>query len=234
MMRPSGIWWCWPIFGAMPTGCWLAQAGLLDGREATSYWRCQDDYRRRFPAVNWCFERLITESANLCCAAGASAMNDLLLHQVNRLCGAKVASGISRDIMFDMRRAYDFTPLGFGGYKQHGDRAIEQVQQWLESHYPEQLVLAEVARRHGMSLRNFARRFVAATGEKPLAYLQRIRVDVARNLLIHSDKPIQQIALAVGYQDSSYFCRQFRLQTRLTPAVYRRHYRLSEERPADT
>ena len=208
-------------------GCgvyWIAALGYLDGREATTYWRQHDNFTELFPQVQWEKDKVITESDNIYCAAGGNSMADLMLNLAIRLFGDSVARGISRDILFDIRRSYDFAPLRMSSQRSHGDRLIEQVQAWLESRYSEEIRLADVAQSHGMSLRNFARRFSAATGEKPLAYLQRIRLEAARDLLVHSDKSIKHISLDVGYSDSSYFCRLFRTQVGQTPAAYRKQF----------
>ncbi|GAB3110255.1 helix-turn-helix domain-containing protein [Aestuariicella hydrocarbonica] len=208
-------------------GCgvyWVAAAGYLNGSEATTYWRQHDDFAQLFPEVSWQKDKAITESDNIYCAAGGNSMGDLMLNLAIRLFGESVARGISRDILFDIRRSYDFAPLRMGSQRSHGDRLIEQVQAWLESRYSEEVRLADVAKNHGMSLRNFARRFSSATGEKPLAYLQRVRLEAARDLLVHSDKSIKHISLDVGYSDSSYFCRLFRTQIGQTPAAYRKQF----------
>ncbi len=208
-------------------GCgiyWVAGTGYLDGREATTYWREHDHFAEMFPGVLWQKDKVISESANVYCTSGGTAMADLLLNLAIRLFGDGVARGISRDILFDIRRSYDFAPLRINRQRHHGDRLIEQVQVWLETRYSEDVRLADVAEQHGMSLRNFARRFNSATGEKPLAYLQRIRLEAARDLLVHSDKSIKHISLDVGYSDSSYFCRLFRTQVGVTPAAYRKQF----------
>ncbi len=209
-------------------GCgvyWAAATGGLVGQEATTYWRQHDNFCSMFPGVRWQKNKVITESDHIICAAGGTAMQDVLLNLAVRLFGDGVARGISRDILFDVRRSYEFAPMRMSRQRHHGDRLIEQVQVWLESRYSEDIRLADVADNHGMSLRNFARRFAAATGEKPLAYLQRIRLEAARDLLVHSDKSIKHISLDVGYSDSSYFCRLFRTQVGHTPAAFRRQYK---------
>src|SRR5690606_23063445 len=94
---------------------------------------------------------------------------------------------------------------------------------WLEEHYTEKFRLEDVASRHGMSIRNFMRRFQAATGDKPLHYLQRLRVETAKNLLTGSRKSIKTISYEVGYDDASFFARLFRQHTGLSPNQYRQH-----------
>lgn len=204
---------------------WLAQAGLLDGKEATTYWQYLESFQQRFHQVKWQAKTPITEDGNVCCVMGATSANDMLLHYISKLCGVKVAQGISRDILFDSRRSYEVPVFGLTQYRQHEDYQIEQIQHWFDGHFSEAFEMAVVAKQFGMSLRNFARRFERATGEKPLAYLQQLRTTVAKDMLIYSDNSIKHIALDVGYQDSSYFSRLFKRHLMMSPAEYRRQYR---------
>ena len=112
--------------------------------------------------------------------------------------------------------------MGFGGQKLHQDLSILHIQQWLEEHYAERFRFEDVAREHGMSIRNFMRRFQAATGDKPLHYLQRLRIETAKGLLSATRKSIKTISYDVGYDDASFFARLFRQHTGLSPNLYRR------------
>lgn len=204
---------------------WPAQAGLLDNREATTYWHYLDTFREMFPQVNWQPQTPITESGSICCVAGAASASDMLLHYITKLCGTEVAQGVNRDLLFDTRRAYEVPPLGLETHRQHSDYQIEQVQSWLDRHYSEEFEMVELAQHFSMSLRNFARRFERATGLKPLAYVQQLRTSIAKDMLVYSDKSIKHIALDVGYQDSSYFSVLFKRHTDMTPANYRQQYK---------
>ncbi|PTT69097.1 AraC family transcriptional regulator, partial [Pseudomonas sp. HMWF007] len=82
----------------------------------------------------------------------------------------------------------------------------------------------DVAREHGMSIRNFMRRFQTATGDKPLHYLQRLRIETAKGLLSGSRKSIKTISYEVGYDDASFFARLFRQHTELSPNQYRQQF----------
>jgi transcriptional regulator GlxA family with amidase domain len=203
---------------------WLAEAGLLDGKEATTYWRFFDQFATRYPKVALNREKHITDADDLYCASGVTSARDLYLYLIERFCGVSVAQGVSRDILYEVQRSYTPGRLGFGGQKLHQDPAILQVQQWLEDHYSDKFRFEDVAREHGMSIRNFMRRFQAATGDKPLHYLQRLRIETARSLLSTTRKSIKTISYEVGYDDASFFARLFRQHTNLSPNHYRNQY----------
>lgn len=200
---------------------WLAAAGLLDGREATTYWRFFEEFRQRFPQVILNPDKHLTDADNVYCAGGPVSACDLYIYLIERFCGASVAQAVSRDILYEVQRSYAPGRMGFGGQKLHQDALILQVQQWLEGHFAEKFRFEDVARQHGMSIRNFMRRFQTATGDKPLHYLQRLRIETAKGLLSGSRKSIKTISYEVGYDDASFFARLFRQHTDLSPNEYR-------------
>lgn len=201
---------------------WMAGAGLLDGKEATTYWRFFREFGERFPQVQLNPDKHLSDADNLYCASGVTSACDLYIHLIERYCGPDVAQAVARDILYEVQRSYTPGRMGFGGQKLHQDVAILQIQQWLENHFSEKFRFEDVARDHGMSIRNFMRRFQAATGDKPLHYLQRLRVETAKGLLSNSRKSIKTISYEVGYDDASFFARLFRQHTGLSPNPYRR------------
>ncbi|GAB6388201.1 GlxA family transcriptional regulator [Stutzerimonas marianensis] len=205
---------------------WMAQAGLLDAREATTHWRFANEFSTRFPQVLFTPEKHLTDSDNLYTAGGTTSACDLYMHLVERYCGSSVAQGMARDILFEVQRSYSPGRIGFGGQKMHLDTRVLQIQEWLEEHFAEKFRFEDVARDHGMSIRNFMRRFQSATGDKPLHYLQRLRIETAKSLLSTTRKSIKTISYEVGYDDASFFARLFRQHTELSPNQYRQQYRL--------
>ncbi len=203
---------------------WLAEAGLLNGKEATTYWRFFDQFAARFPSVILNQDKHLTDADNLYCAAGTTSACDLYIYLIERFCGASVAQAVSRDILYEVQRNYTPGRMGFGGQKLHQDLIILQIQQWLEEHFADKFRFEDVAREHGMSIRNFMRRFQAATGDKPLHYLQRLRIETAKGLLSGSRKSIKTISYEVGYDDASFFARLFRQHTELSPNQYRQQF----------
>ncbi len=203
---------------------WMAEAGLLDGKEATTYWRFHEEFARRYPRVQLNQDKHLTDADNLYCAGGVTSACDLYIYLIERFCGAAVAQGVSRDILFEVQRSYTPGRIGFGGQKLHQDVAVLQIQHWLEEHFADKFRFEDVAREHGMSIRNFMRRFQAATGDKPLHYLQRLRIETAKGLLSATRKSIKTISYEVGYDDASFFARLFRQHTELSPNRYRQQF----------
>ncbi len=203
---------------------WIAQAGLLDGKEATTYWRFFREFSERFPKVLLNQEKHLADADNLYSAGGTTSACDLYLYLIERFCGASVAQAVARDILYEVQRNYTPGRIGFGGQKLHQDVTILQIQQWLEENFAEKFRFEDVARQHGMSIRNFMRRFQTATGDKPLHYLQRLRIETARGLLSATRKSIKTISYEVGYDDASFFARLFRQHTELSPNQYRRQF----------
>jgi transcriptional regulator GlxA family with amidase domain len=209
------------VCGGVPL---LAEAGLLDGRAATTHWGLVEDYRRRYPQVRWQPEHLITEADGVYCGGGVNATLDLSLYLVEKHCGHEVAMHCAKSLLIGMPRA---SQSGFADLPlqvHHEDEAIGKAQAWLHKNYAAELRLDELARRLGMSPRNFARRFKEATGQTPLAYLQRLRMDVAKRFLERGRKRIQEVSSAVGYDDALFFRELFKRHTGLAPNQYRRRF----------
>src|SRR5690606_33912639 len=134
---------------------WMAQAGLLDGKEATTYWRYFDDFARRFPQVLLNTEKHLTDADKLYCAGGTTSSCDLYSYLIEQHCGAAIAQGVARDVFYEVQRSYSPGRIGFGGQKLHQDMNVLEIQQWLEGHFAEKFRFEDVARAHGMSVRNF-------------------------------------------------------------------------------
>lgn len=203
---------------------WMAEAGLLDGKEAATYWRFFGEFAERFPRVLLNPDKHLSDADNLYCAGGPTSACDLYIYLIERYCGAGVAQGVARDILYEVQRSYTPGRIGFGGQKLHQDVAVLQIQHWLEEHFADKFRFEDVAREHGMSIRNFMRRFQAATGDKPLHYLQRLRIETAKSLLSSTRKSIKTVSYEVGYDDASFFARLFRQHTGLSPNHYRRQF----------
>lgn len=212
------------ICGEANGAFWMAEAGLLDGKEATTYQRYFREFATRFPKVQLNPDKHLTDADNLYCVAGPTSGCDLYIYLIERFCGASVAQAVARDILYEVQRSYSPGRIGFGGQKMHQDATILQIQQWLEEHFTEKFRFEDMAREHGMSIRNFMRRFQAATGDKPLHYLQRLRIETAKTLLSATRKSIKTISYEVGYDDASFFARLFRQHTDLSPNNYRRQF----------
>jgi transcriptional regulator GlxA family with amidase domain len=110
----------------------------------------------------------------------------------------------------------------------HGDSAIEHCQAWLAQNYERADIVAELVRRSGLPKRTFDRRFRTATGYSPLAYIQALRIEEAKQLLETGNAPVESIAREVGYGDLASFRRLFRRTVGMTPGDYRRKFQMPD------
>ncbi len=202
----------------------LAAAGLLDGKRATTHWGLVDMYRKHFPRVDWQPERLITEDRGFTCGGGVNAAADLSLYLVEKLCGRELASQCARALVIEMPRTWQIPFAGAKVQTGHDDEAILGAQDWVHANYARAFHFDRVAKRVGMSPRNFARRFKAATGQSPLAYLHGVRIAVAKRLLENGRQTVQEVSTAVGYDDVIFFRRLFRRHAGAAPNEYRQRF----------
>jgi transcriptional regulator GlxA family with amidase domain len=114
----------------------------------------------------------------------------------------------------------------------HSDAIIRKAEDWLHNHFPDDIELDQLAAEMALTPRTFLRRFKSATGETPLAYLQRLRTDAAKRMLEEDRLTIQEVGLAVGYEDAAFFRDLFKRHVGLAPGAYRERYGKSIQ-PAD-
>lgn len=199
----------------------LAETGLLDGKTATTHWGFANDFRERYPNVHLHPEKILTDEGNLLCSGGCNSYIDLSVYLVERYCGRTIALESSKAMLHDIGRNSQVPYSVYQFAKAHDDSKIQSVQEWFDENYNQNIVIKDIAKNFGFSRRVFERRFKAATGNTPLLYLQRTRVEIAKNLLEKSSRTFSEISAMVGYQDTSFFRKLFIKHTRLLPKEYR-------------
>ena len=202
----------------------LAEAGLLNGCTATTHWQLADRFRQRYPKVELQIDRLLIDGERYLCAGGTSAHQDLALYLVEKFGSPQLAKACARMMLIDNSRREQAPFVNFRGCKNHGDKPILKIQQWLDKNYRGKVVVKQLAQASGLNERTFLRRFRKATGEAPLEYVQRRRIELAKKLLAGSDQPLEQITRAVGYEDVSSFRRLFKQLAGVSPTVYRQRF----------
>ena len=221
------------IAGVCMGAAYLAEAGLLDGRRATTHWAAASDLTKRFPKVDWQSDMLVTEDARLLCSGGLTAAADVSLYLVEKLCGHDIAVQTAKALLLSMPRAsqsgYAMLPLS----PPHNDDAIRGAEMPLQSRFIEDIGVEQLAECAAMSSRTFLRRFKAATGRLPGAYLQAVRIEMAKAMLERDRASVQSVANAVGYEDVSFFRNIFKRETGMTPAEYRSHFASMDVRTPD-
>jgi transcriptional regulator GlxA family with amidase domain len=200
---------------------YLAEAGLLDGHEATTHWGAADVYRERYPAVKWRPDVFVTEDRRILCSGGVYAAIDLSLYLVDKFCGHEIAVRTAKALLVDMPRTnqtgYAILPLS----RSHGDEKIRQAEDFMKRRFAGDLSIESIASDVNMSPRNFIRRFKEATGQVPGKYLQVLRISIAKEMLEDGARSVQAISSAVGYEDVAFFRALFKRLTGMTPAEYR-------------
>ena len=212
------------IAGACTGVAFLAEAGILDGRRATTHWGVADIFRERYPKVDWQTDQFVTEDGRLFCSGGVYASIDLSLYLVEKFCGHEVALQCAKSLLLSMPRGrqsgYSVVQIS----RPHSDDKIRQTEQYLQQHFDSSVSIDSLAERVGMGPRNFIRRFKAATGRVPGAYIQTLRVSAAKEMLEHGTSSIQTVSSKIGYEDIGFFRNLFKRHTGMTPGEYRTRF----------
>lgn len=212
------------VVGVCMGAAYLAEAGLLDGRMATTHWAVCDDLAARYPKVKWRPEMFVTEDSRLLCSGGVCGSMDVSLYLVEKLCGHEVAVQCAKALLLPMPRilqsGYSVVPVS----KAHDDERIRAIEAFLQQNYHCETSTKELALRAGMGLRTFVRHFKAATGHMPAGYVQALRIEAAKEMLERDGKPVQVVSADVGYDDVAFFRSLFKRSTGMTPAEYRSHF----------
>lgn len=226
-LRPM-LQWLTAQYAAGSTLCsivtgsfFLAEAGLLEGKSATTHWRFFEEFERRFPSTNLQRKRFITNDANLYCTGSVNAVRDIMLHFVEELFDDSIAREIARQFTHELKRSYESMLLSEDQQRSHHDEEIIKVQEWLDQNYRTIVVISELAEQFRLSVRSLNRRFKLATNTSPLQYLQQVRIEHAKELLKQSNLAVTEVADMVGYQDASYFTSLFKKACAITPNEYR-------------
>lgn len=233
---------CWPAEAAWLRRChaqgslvasvctgsvFLAEAGLLDGLEATSHWAAVPAFRDHYPRVKLRPERILCPAGPghaIVTAGGLSSWSELALYLVARFCGEAEARRIARLFLLGDHGEGQLPFAAMARPRQHDDAVIAGVQAWIAEHYTVANPVARMAALAGLSERTFARRFRRATGYGPVEYVQALRIEEAKQMLETTPEPTEAVALAVGYADPVSFRRLFRRLVGLTPARYRQRF----------
>jgi transcriptional regulator GlxA family with amidase domain len=209
----------------------LAETGLFDGRDATVHYNAAEIFAATYPAIPIHPERplVVSGAREELLSSGASvAWHDLALHLVARYAGSAAAQEVAKAFALQWHHE-GFSPyVVFSGKSDHGDAEIGGAQKWLSQHFSVANPVEEMLKRSKLAERTFKRRFVSATGLAPIAYVQRLRIENAKERLERSDAPVDEISWRVGYEDPAFFRRLFKRTTGLAPAAYRKRFRVPD------
>lgn len=205
----------------------LAEAGLLDGRSCAGHWAYRDLFHAAYPRIRFgpgAILDLSSEGDGLITAGGVTSWQDLALHLIGRLCGPDQATRTAKVFLFG---GHDDGQLPFSamtGPTRTEDSVIRDCLTWIADHYTLPSPVTAMTERSGLTKRTFARRFLGATGRRPIDHVHALRIEGARQLLETGGGSVDDVGYQVGYEDPTFFRRLFKRTAGMTPAAYRRKY----------
>jgi transcriptional regulator GlxA family with amidase domain len=203
----------------------LAATGLLDGKKCSTHWNSANEFRTMFPQVELVDGSIITEEQGLYSSGGANSYWNLLLYLVEKYTDRDTAILASKYFAVDIDRQSQASFMMFQGQKEHKDEAIKSIQEFIEANYTEKLTVDQLAEMCAMGRRSFERRFLKATGNTAITYIQRVKIEAAKRSFEQNIKNINEVMYDVGYTDTKAFRTIFKKITGLTPIAYRNKYR---------
>ncbi|NQD69649.1 helix-turn-helix domain-containing protein [Sphingobacterium shayense] len=202
----------------------LASSGLLDGRTCSTNWAVADDFRTMFPKVNLLPDKLITDEYGIYTNGGAYSFLNLMIYLVEKYYDRETAILCSKVFQIEIDRQHQSPFIIFKGQKQHSDETIKQAQAFIENNLHEKISIEQLSGTFAVGRRNFDRRFIKATGNTPVEYTQRVKIEAAKKAFEIGHKTINEVMYEVGYSDMKAFREVFRKITGMSPLEYRTKY----------
>ncbi|WP_333819152.1 GlxA family transcriptional regulator [Ohtaekwangia sp.] len=202
----------------------LASSGLLDGRCCSTHWSAVNTFRTMFPQVDLQADRLITDEKGIYTNGGAYSFLNLMIYLVEKHYDRQTAIFCSKVFQIEMDRNSQSSFAIFTGQKSHGDEMVKKAQAYIESNLQEKISVEHLSSRFAVGRRNFDRRFIKATGNTPVEYLQRVKIESAKKSFENSRRTIHEVMYDVGYSDVKAFREVFRKITGMSPLEYRNRY----------
>jgi transcriptional regulator GlxA family with amidase domain len=202
----------------------LAESGILNGKKCSTHWNFIDQFKQRYPQIEVVDGAIITEIDNIYSSGGATSLWNLVLYLVEKFANRDIAVLISKHFALDIDRNSQDVFAIFKGQRNHNDTDILGMQDFIERNYTEKLTIEVLAEKINAGHRTFERRFKQATNNTVKEYIQRVRVEAAKQYFEASQKNVLEVMLDVGYTDTKAFRDIFKRVTGLTPIEYRNKY----------
>jgi transcriptional regulator GlxA family with amidase domain len=210
---------------SMCTGTFmLAAAGLLDGKNCSTHWSAANTFRNMFPDVKLQTDQLITDENGIYTNGGAYSFLNLVIYLVEKYYDRHTAIYCAKIFQIEIDRQNQSAFTIFTGQKSHSDEVVKKAQAYIENNLHEKISVEELSSRFAVGRRNFDRRFIKATGNTPVEYSQRVKIESAKKSLETSRKTINEVMYDVGYSDIKAFREVFRKITGMSPLQYRGKY----------
>ncbi len=202
----------------------LAATGLIDGKSCSTHWNAATDFKRLFPEIDLQIDKLIAVEDGIYSNGGAYSFLNLMLFLVEKYFDRDTAIFCSKVFQIDIDRHTQSPFFIFKAQKNHGDDVVLNAQKFIEENLSEKISFEDLSIQLNTSRRNFDRRFIKATGNTPVEYLQRVKIEAAKRLLELGRKNINEVMYEVGYADDKAFREIFKRLTGLSPIDYKQKF----------
>jgi transcriptional regulator GlxA family with amidase domain len=202
----------------------LAATGLLEGRKCATHWLAAQAFRQMFPDVNLVEDKIITAEEGIYSSGGAYSSLNLILYLVEKYAGREAAVFCSKAFQIDIQRNSQSPFMIFKGQKAHEDEPVKKAQEFIETNFQNKITVDELASMLAVSRRNLERRFKKATANTVVEYIQRVKIEAAKQSLESSRENVNEVMYKVGYSDPKAFRTTFKRITGLSPMQYRNKY----------
>ena len=210
---------------SMCTGAYLlASTGLLNKKICSIHWNAADNFRNLFPEVILKTDKLITDEKGIYTNGGGYSFLNLILYLVEKYYDRQAAIYCSKIFQVEIDRHTQSPFTIFTGQKSHGDEVVKKAQAFLEDNFYEKISVEDLSQKFAVGRRNFDRRFIKATGNTPIEYLQRVKIESAKKEFETTRKTINEVMYEVGYSDVKAFREVFRKITGMSPLEYKNKY----------
>lgn len=202
----------------------LANTGLLKGKQCSTHWVVANEFRSMFPDVNLVDDKIMTDEDGIYTSGGAYSYLNLLVYLIEKYAGRDIAILISKAFMIDIDRVSQSPFIMFQGQKAHEDEPVKKAQEYIESNFEDKITVDQLASMLALGRRSFERRFKKATSNTITEYIQRVKIEAAKKSLETSRKSVYELMFDVGYSDTKAFRTVFKKVTGLSPVEYRNKY----------
>jgi transcriptional regulator GlxA family with amidase domain len=202
----------------------LASTGILDGRVCSTHWAVAEQFATKFPDVDLQTDKLITDEHGIYTNGGAFSFLNFIIYLVEKFFDRETAIFCAKVFQIEMDRHTQSIFRIFTGQKLHGDEVVKKAQAYIEKNVEEKISIDHLSSLFSVGRRNFDRRFIKATGNTPLEYSQRVKVESAKKAFETTRKNINEVMYEVGYSDMKAFREVFRKITGMSPLEYRSRY----------
>lgn len=202
----------------------LAETGILNGKTCSTHWGYAAELQRMFPEVIVQAQHIVSAEHGIYTSGGAYAFTNLVVYLIERFGGRELALMTAKAFMIDLDKHTQSTFMIFHGQKDHGDELVLKVQGQIERDFAQPLSVSALADQHATNRRTLERRFKAGTGNSVIEYLQRVRVEEAKQQLEQGPNPVTEAMYAAGYSDPKAFREVFKKYAGMSQQAYKKKF----------